>query len=690
MNPEWKAYELHAMQHHAKKHGHQVWHASDVPEAELQASGILHDFNRAWLLRIAAQRRANGNTTNLFSDYGMDFLAKGTNPDGTASYHACQVKYRTTSGWITADELGSFQSVVIQTGCPGYLYTNGSLDRRIKTDMLNSIHKQLPSRVYTEYLAPGRGGDVAPGTEESEESESNCPLRPYQVEATDALVDALAGHSVSVLSMGCGLGKTVVIGHVLRELQPHRVICTAPLRVSVDNLRKRLKHFLPTHAVMLVDSDVGGTTDVHDLARVWTQDGPVIVYTTFKSAVDVLSVCAEVDATKTMLVIDEVHNVVNRRSMCEFVNRFPTALLASATVPQELYTVIPDAALTYNYSMQDGIRDGFICNYKVHFPSGVVNADDLDSKAHFIAAGLLQTGSRRCIVYLEQTSEAADFLKAVTTVLADYHGMSCWSQTIIHKTNENPRQTYLKHFQHDTTHDVYLLASVQILDEAVDVPRCDSVFIARVRDNSSDIRMVQRLQRGCRKDPDNPDKVNNMFLWMMDPTADMECLKLMQSHDPAFHTKLHALSSDCGSHGKRVHISDESAIAIKRSIAPPVSIITMEPNAPEPKDDANAPAKNKSKAKAKAEQATTYDNVQRGLPPGIKTTDYMCPRCGFYSNSKHNIRSHFQRKKPCESTLSDVILDDYITEYVLANRRFYNRVNGPRPPIIAAGLPIMR
>lgn len=168
MDPEWQAYELHAMQHHAQKHGHQVWHASVVPEAELLASGILHDFNRAWLLRIAAQRRANGSTTNLFSDYGMDFLAKGTNPDGTASYHACQVKYRTTSGWITADELGSFQSVVLQTGCPGYLYTNGSLDRRVKNDMRNNIHKQLPSRVYTEYLAPGRG-DVAVDTEDTEE-----------------------------------------------------------------------------------------------------------------------------------------------------------------------------------------------------------------------------------------------------------------------------------------------------------------------------------------------------------------------------------------------------------------------------------------------------------------------------------------------------------------------------------------
>ena len=109
----------------------------------------------------------NGSTTNLFSDYGMDFLAKGTNPDGTASYHACQVKYRTTSGWITADELGSFQSVVMQTGCPGYLYTNGSLDRRVKNDMRNSIHKQLPSRVYTEYLPPGRGA----GAVDMEDSE---------------------------------------------------------------------------------------------------------------------------------------------------------------------------------------------------------------------------------------------------------------------------------------------------------------------------------------------------------------------------------------------------------------------------------------------------------------------------------------------------------------------------------------
>ena len=54
---------------------------------------------------------------------------------------------------------------------------------------------------------------------------------------------------------------------------------------------------------------------------------------------------------------------------------------------------------------------------------------------------------------------------------------------------------------------IKILCSIRILDESIDLPKCDSIFISNVNENSSDIKMVQRLGRAIRLDRDNPNKI---------------------------------------------------------------------------------------------------------------------------------------------------------------------------------------
>jgi len=179
----------------------------------------------------------------------------------------------------------------------------------------------------------------------------------------------------------------------------------------------------------------------------------------------------------------------------------------------------------------------------VEFPAGFPT-DDVTAKALFLCTGMLQTGSRRCIVYLRSTDECAQFNRMFRRVCEEYQGLRPWIAQMDHTVGAARRSEILRTFQADSDeHDLFVIASVRILDEAVDIPRCDSEFIAHVGDRASDIRTVQRLQRGGRLDPKNPSKCNCLFVWTDEWSRAVNSLTLMRQEDPLFHKKLRTLSA---------------------------------------------------------------------------------------------------------------------------------------------------
>jgi hypothetical protein len=61
--------------------------------------------------------------------------------------------------------------------------------------------------------------------------------------------------------------------------------------------------------------------------------------------------------------------------------------------------------------------------------------------------------------------------------------------------------------------------------------------------------------------------------------------------------------------------------------------------------------------------------------------DYTCPRCGYSSHRKSNIRNHFYKKnKLCPATVDFVELTDKVKEYILENK-VYRPLNSKYPPL---------
>ena len=565
---DWNQYEHHIVEHHHTKHKHTAWHWSRIPEEHLYHAGYINEFNKHRLERLAKFKEG----TNPHKDYGLD----GLSMDSDKTYHGLQAKYFLTNK-VSANDIGTFQSVTRRLNkknplSKGYLYTSSSLEATLAEDI-----KCIGDIIHEKVLFEPEDKRTTRHQKKVIE-EINLPLRQYQKDALESLKEEREG--IATLSLFCGGGKTLIAGHYLSELKPKIIVMIAPLKISVDNLYQRMESFFNGYEHLVIDSDSGNTTDADLVKEKLDLDKPIVLYTTFASAVNVLSPVFDEDEElfeDSFCLVDECHNIVNKTELCEFISRFYDGLLMSATIPEELYEVI-DCEPVYEYCMAEAIKEGYCVDYNVWLPLVVKKEEtnsieidipeefeksDLCAKVLFLVNGMLQTGSKRCIVYLHNTDECPAFNKLFTKVCKEYHGIQSWTETIDCDVKQEKRRSILEDFQSEkedlTT--LHILASVRILDEAVDVVRCDSEFITYVGENADDKRAVQRLQRGGRLDSTNPSKRNNLFIWCNEYASMLSMLSLLKESDPEFHTKLRILNGSYDAVGKKESV-EKSAVQL--------------------------------------------------------------------------------------------------------------------------------
>jgi len=375
-------------------------------------------------------------------------------------------------------------------------------------------------------------------------------LRDYQENAIHTLHEQ---DGINALHIPCRMGKTIIAGHVIRSKQPHILVIMAPLKISVQNLRDahRLPSFLPTYKSLLVDSDAEGTTDRNTVIAFLRTKGPHVIYTTYDSALHVVATIPGIE--QAYLLVDEVHNVSPPH--CEFIKRFTQGLVMSATLPEELEEELSLNTIV-RVPFSEGIRKKYLTDYTIWLPfltkeegktSVAVDIPDtfqnddhtMITQSMYLATVMLKTGARRCIVYLQSQEDCEQFMTLASKVFEEYHGIAVWTNKIDATVTPAERTKRLRDFQSDMgSYQFYLLTSVRILDEAVDIPKCDSVFVTSVGEHSSDIRMTQRAMRGSTVDPSNPSKHNQIILWATGWEQCVNSLELIRAADPEFHKKI--------------------------------------------------------------------------------------------------------------------------------------------------------
>ena len=105
---------------------------------------------------------------------------------------------------------------------------------------------------------------------------------------------------------------------------------------------------------------------------------------------------------------------------------------------------------------------------------------------------------------------------------------------ITSKTTFNNRTKILNDFE--INNKIQLLFSIRILDECIDIPSCDSIYITYP--SRSKIRTIQRLSRCIRIDKNNKFKIGNIFIWCNEYDLILETLSGIKEYDLFFKDKI--------------------------------------------------------------------------------------------------------------------------------------------------------
>ena len=530
----WRKYEEFCVQYHSEKYGHKTWWWNYIPEEELFKSNILPDTKKLRLLR-----KSNREQGKPIQEYGLDGLAL----DDYGNYHGLQMKYWNPNSYLTAEHLGTFLLVLqrmylLNNTSNGYLYYTCKLQRdfrEIIDDIPYFIHEKLKMNIEEE-------------KEEIKLDETLLEPYPCQLEALECLENHEWNCNMGILSMPCGIGKTFVLSKYLQLHNHNKIIILSPLKIQVSQMFDRVYPFIHEHyETLIIDSDTNGTTDIYIINDFIERNDNFIIFITFKSAIELLDIQDD-----WFIVIDEAHNLVENDFLQDYTNDM---LLVSATPPNKLLCEL-GGELIYEYTLQQAIENDYVCDYNINLPLKIddniivdipeditIGNIDLASKCLFLLSGMLEKGSRRCIVYCTSIEECEFFNTEFQNISNEYHYLNVQTYTISSEVRYRERQYIIDDFQRGED-DIKIITSVRILDEGINIPVCDSIFITNLSDTTSEIKTIQRMCRSNRKDRNNPNKKSNCFIWSDDNNQLVSALSYLKEEDSNFIDKISMISSN--------------------------------------------------------------------------------------------------------------------------------------------------
>jgi len=347
--------------------------------------------------------------------------------------------------------------------------------------------------------------------------------RSYQIEA----YNALRGRKRSILHMPCGTGKTFV--SYLLSLDYDNVVLLTPLISTTEQVLDHFKNYYQdmTVAFTEIDCSVNRNPNINFNTK-------NIIASTYRSC-DVINKLLN-KLKNCFVIIDEFHNLSenNLTNAKDEINKLLESnvniLFISAT-PKNTVNEKYFGNYKYILDWSCAIENKYICDINTIYPNNdeltktimdlysvtprlqKFNLENIDlmNQALFLLDGLKETNSKKCIIYVKNINKMHNFIELVQ-LLASLLNYKIKYESIDYKTSKFTRQKIMKEFK--TCETLFLLCNVYTLNEGIDVPACDSIFILNPKYDP--VNLPQRISRCNRIDSNNPNKIGHVFLWCKD------------------------------------------------------------------------------------------------------------------------------------------------------------------------------
>jgi len=348
----------------------------------------------------------------------------------------------------------------------------------------------------------------------------------YQLECLEKFNKYYSNNNAAILNMPCGCGKTYT--SFLISEQYNIIIILSPLKQhteqNIHNFKKYNKK--EDYKSIIVDSE--GTRNINYILEKIKKHNNIVIGSTYKSAdiiVDIIKIY-----TNAFIIIDEFHNlsinnIFNKEDYINIIiNSSNKKLFMSATpkiydLVDENYNIenilgIVIYKMTFNYA----IINNYISDYELYLPIHEednynkllekinINYDSLLIKKvlyYFECIKIL--GKLKTIIYFNSHNDVNIFIKCFNDV-NNYYNYKYNLDSIICSDTKNSRIKKLNYF--NNSDEINILCSVGILDECIDIPTCDSVYITY--NCVSKIRIIQRISRSLRK---QNNKIAKILIW---------------------------------------------------------------------------------------------------------------------------------------------------------------------------------
>ena len=481
-------------------------------EYELYVLHIIKDkYKYCWLWKDIPLNILNNKfykNEKICDDIGCDII--GINNDETIDYIQCK-NYSSTGNdnVISIYDLAGFYNFALENDIKSPLvYYSGKLSQQIIQRQNKVKYINIPVIKNKEII--------------------NFIPRDYQIEAYNKLKDS----NRSIINMPCGTGKTFV--SYLLSLDYKNIFILTPLISTTEQIFTHFKNYYSSHEdinYILINCNAERNINNINLSN------KNIIASTYDSADILNKILIKTNITDNLIIIDEFHNISNNmisdnnNEMNKILTSKNKIVFVSATPLSydDKYNNI-FGINKYELSWKSAIDSKYICDFNFYYPNNnkiIEKIDDIQfdktlitktiliNKAYFLLESIKLTNVKKCIVYLKTIDESNEFIKILHTMNI-YIELNIKIYEINYNTTKKRRNEYLNKFRNDDS-CINIICNVHILDEGIDIPECDSIFLTHP--NNNPINIIQRISRANRFDRNNKDykdykdKISKIFIW---------------------------------------------------------------------------------------------------------------------------------------------------------------------------------
>jgi superfamily II DNA or RNA helicase len=379
----------------------------------------------------------------------------------------------------------------------------------------------------------------------------------YQFEAVAKFKEHYQSNNRGILSLPCGCGKTYT-SYLISNDYKH-IIILSPLReFASQNLNRFIEYGYDKKNTLLVDSD--GNRDIESIKDIIKNQNKLLISCTYNS-MDLIAECFDL-FKDALFIVDEFHNL-SKANISDDDNKIYKLLMSDHRIlfmsaTPRIYDIEYDdedtidmeylfGDVVYQMTFTDAIANKYITDYKIWLPSIHENNKELDkdlsiyeidneikNRCKFLYSCIANNGSRKCIVYCKDTEDMKAMMECMKT-LNEFYIMDIEMNSISCEDSEKKRKSILMNFANNND-KIQLLFNIRILNECIDIPTCDSIYISYAPKNK--ITTIQRISRATRTDKNNLHKVAKIYIWCEEYEEILETLSSIKEYDIMFKDKI--------------------------------------------------------------------------------------------------------------------------------------------------------